>query len=158
MHSRPDETARENGRPSVDPWVRRLAWLMDSAIRIGPWSIGLDGLLGLVPGIGDAAGAVISMLIVAQAVRAGIPRVAVARMLANIAFDTLAGTIPVAGDLFDFAYKANLKNLRIYEDSLTARRGATARHWVFFAALALVLLALAAAPVLLVVLILRTPR
>ncbi len=156
MHPPPDETARGMRSSSVDPWVERLAWLMDGAIRIGPWSIGLDGLLGLVPGIGDAAGAIISMLIVLQAVRSGIPRVAVARMLTNIAFDTLVGTIPVFGDIFDFAYKANLKNLRIYEESLSGRPGANVRHWLFFVALALALLAIVAVPVILVVLVLRS--
>ena len=55
-------------------------------------------------------------------------------MLANIAIDTFVGSIPVFGDAFDFAYKSNLKNLQIYEESLYAR-GGTARHWAFFAGL-----------------------
>jgi hypothetical protein len=121
--------------PARDPWIEHLAYLMDGAIPIGPWSIGLDPLLGLVPGIGDLIGAAISMLIVVRAVQAGIPRIAVARMMTNIAIDTLIGAIPVAGDAFDFAFKANLKNLRIYEQSLNAGRNDAARHWMFFLAL-----------------------
>jgi len=105
---------------------------MDGVIPIGRWSIGLDPLLGLVPGIGDLIGAVISMLIVVRAVQAGVPRIAVARMMTNIAIDTLVGSIPILGDAFDFAYKSNLKNLRIYEDSLYAGHSDTARHWGFF--------------------------
>jgi hypothetical protein len=111
---------------------------MDGAIPMGRWSIGLDPLIGLIPGVGDLIGALISMVIVVRAVQAGVPRIAVARMLANITIDTLVGSIPVFGDAFDFAYKSNLKNLRIYEQSLNDRRAATVRHWGFFIALFLV--------------------
>ena len=57
-----------------------------------------------------------------RAVHAIVPRIAIARMMANITIDTLIGSIPLFGDAFDFAYKANLKNLRIYEESLIDRR------------------------------------
>ena len=125
--------------PAPDPWVRHLAYLMDGAIPIGRWSIGLDPLLGLLPGIGDLIGALISMIVVARAVQSGIPRVAVARMLANITIDTLIGSIPLFGDAFDFGYKSNLKNLRIYEESLMDRSASTVRHWGFFVALFLII-------------------
>ena len=69
-------------------------------------------------------GALIGMLIVMRAVQAGIPRVAIARMMTNIAIDTFVGSIPIFGDAFDFVYKSNIKNLRIYEDAL--QRGAAA--------------------------------
>jgi hypothetical protein len=85
--------------PARDPWIEKLAYLMDGAIPIGRWSIGLDPLLGLVTGFGDLIGALISMLIVGRAVQAEIPRIAVARMMANIAIDTLVGCIPLVGDL-----------------------------------------------------------
>jgi hypothetical protein len=123
--------------PARDPWIERIAILMDGAIPIGPWTIGLDAILGLVPGFGDVAAALISMLIVLRAVQAGVPRIAVARMMANIAIDTLVGSIPVLGDLFDVAYKSNMMNLRIYEEFLEGRPNAAARHWGFFAALLL---------------------
>jgi hypothetical protein len=124
--------------PSHDPWIAQLAYLMDGAIPMGRWSIGLDPLIGLIPGIGDLIGALISMVIVVRAVQAGIPRIAIARMMANITVDTLIGSIPLFGDAFDFAYKANLKNLRIYEQSLIDRRAATVRNWGFFIAVFLV--------------------
>ena len=123
--------------PARDPWIEHLAYLMDGAIPIGRWSFGLDPLLGLLPGVGDLIGALISMVIVMRAVQAGIPRIAVARMTANIAIDTLIGSIPILGDAFDFAYKSNLKNLRIYEQYLDGRVSA-ARHWWFFITLFLV--------------------
>jgi hypothetical protein len=121
--------------PQRDKWMQHLANLMDEAIQVGPWSFGLDPLIGLVPGFGDLLGALISMLLVGRAVQAGIPRIAIARMVTNIAVDTLVGSIPIFGDAFDFAYKSNLKNLRIYEQSLYARRYETARHWGFFCVL-----------------------
>ncbi|MCU1233530.1 MAG: hypothetical protein JWP63_1497 [Candidatus Solibacter sp.] len=121
--------------PAPDPFIRRVAHLMDGVIPIGPWSIGLDPLLGLVPGIGDLIGALISMVIVVRAVQAGVPRIAVARMMTNIAVDTLVGSVPVIGDAFDFGFKSNLMNLRIYEESVHAGHSKTARHWAFFIAL-----------------------
>ncbi len=121
--------------PARDRWIAHLAYLMDGSIPIGRWTIGLDPLLGLLPGLGDLLGALISMAIVARAVAAGTPRIAIARMVTNIAIDTFVGSIPVFGDAFDFAYKSNLKNLRIYEDALYAPGGGTARHWAFLTTL-----------------------
>jgi hypothetical protein len=120
-----------------DPVAEKIAWVMDGLIPMGRWSIGLDGILGLVPGLGDIAGALIGMLIVLRAVQAGIPRVVIARMMTNIAIDTFVGSIPLLGDAFDFMYKSNAMNLRLYEDALNAgnSRAAAARHWAFFIAL-----------------------
>ena len=118
-----------------DPFSVKLAHLLDDMIRIGPYSIGLDGLIGLIPGFGDIAGAIIAMIIVLRAAQAGVPRIAIARMVTNIAIDTFVGSIPIFGDAFDFAYKSNLKNLRIYEDSLRRGRASRTRHWLFFGAL-----------------------
>ncbi len=140
---------------SYDPWIEQLAWLMDSSIGVGRWSIGVDGLLGLVPGLGDLAGSLISLAIVMRAVRAGVPRIAIARMVTNIAIDSLLGSVPVIGDLFDFAYKANMRNLRIYNETVSGARGGTLRHWLFFAALALGVMAVVAIPLAVVVMISR---
>jgi hypothetical protein len=118
-----------------DPFIEQIAHVMDGLIPIGRWRIGLDSIVGLIPGIGDVIGAAVGMLIVLRAVQAGIPRVAIARMMTNIAIDTVIGAIPFLGDAFDFVFKSNSKNLRIYEEALQGRRGANARHWWFFAAL-----------------------
>jgi hypothetical protein len=141
--------------PRIDPWIEKLAWIMDGAIPFGRWSFGLDGIIGLVPGFGDLAGALISMLIVARAVAAGIPRIAVARMVANIAMDTIIGAIPLFGDAFDFAYKSNLKNVKIYRDALYGGRAANARHWWFFAGVLLALLTVGALLALAIIALLR---
>jgi hypothetical protein len=118
-----------------DPVIETIAHVMDGLIPIGRWRIGLDSILGLIPGLGDVIGAAVGMVIVIRAVQAGIPRVAIARMMANIAIDTFVGAVPVLGDLFDFVYKSNAMNMRIYEEALERRPGANARHWWFFVAL-----------------------
>ncbi len=120
---------------------------MDRSIPIGKrWSIGLDGIVGLFPGVGDLAGTLVSALIVASATQAGLPRAAVGRMMANVAVDTLLGGIPLIGDFFDFAYKANTKNIKIYRDHLQGRKQ-TVRNWTFTLLVALGLLALIAVPI-----------
>jgi len=131
----------------VPNWIESLAWLMDRSIPIGKrWSIGLDGIVGLFPGVGDLAGMVVSALIVASATQAGLPRAAVGRMMANVVLDTLLGSIPFLGDLFDFVFKANTKNIRIYREHLEGRQQ-RARNWAFTFLVAFALLALMAVPI-----------
>ncbi len=89
-----------------------VASLMDNRFRIPgtPLRFGLDGILGLLPGVGDAAGLAMSLWLVAEAARLRAPRRLLARMLINVAVDAGVGTIPVVGDIFDFFWKANRKN------------------------------------------------
>jgi hypothetical protein len=95
--------------------IESLAKLLDSAIRIPGTQIvmGLDAALGLVPVIGDAISGAIASYIIWEARRLGAPRWLIARMAANTAFDTVLGSIPIVGDLFDIAYKSNLKNVAL---------------------------------------------
>ncbi len=96
--------------------VHRLARLMDSSIRLpGGFRMGVDGLIGLVPVVGDLAAAGASFYIVAQAARAGVPASVLVRMLLNVAVDAVVGAIPVLGDVFDVAFKANLRNARLMD-------------------------------------------
>jgi hypothetical protein len=126
--------------------IRRLAWLLDAAIRLpGGFRIGLDGIVGLVPGIGDALGLLASSYIVIRARRFGVPRVVLARMIGNVALEFVIGAIPVLGDLFDFVFKANLRNLALMEqylvDERQVRRSSRARVFIM-TLLGLALLAL----------------
>ena len=117
-----------------DPVIDNIAYLMDGLVPIGRWRFGLDSVVGFIPGFGDVIGAVIGMIIVVRAVQAGVPRVAIAHMMTNIAIDTFVGAIPLLGDAFDFFFKSNRKNMRIYEEALEGNRS-TAKHWGFFLAL-----------------------
>ena len=124
-----------------------LAWLMDESIQIGRWRIGLDALLGLIPGVGDIAGAAVSALIIALAIESGIPRSAVMRMVINLALDSLLGAIPFLGDIFDFAFKSNVRNAQIYREAIRGERRQS-RDWVFIIFVLTILLAVLALPVL----------
>src|SRR5690349_12479139 len=92
--------------------VRILSRLLDEQFRIPGTTqrIGLDGLLGLIPGVGDAAGAILSAYILYEAIRLGAPTSVLLRMGVNLGIDAVVGAIPVAGDIFDVAWKANKKN------------------------------------------------
>lgn len=100
--------------------VERLAWLLDSAIVIPGIGrrIGVDALLGIVPVVGDVASSVLGGWIVYEAWRLGAPLHLIARMLGNLAIDTGIGAIPVAGDVFDAAWKANQRNATLLRDWL----------------------------------------
>ncbi|MFZ1386158.1 MAG: DUF4112 domain-containing protein [Thiolinea sp.] len=90
-----------------------LAWLLDNSIKIPgtSWKIGLDGILGLIPGVGDLAAGGLSTYILYQAVKLKVPKAILARMTLNILLESVIGVIPVVGDLFDFIFKANQRNV-----------------------------------------------
>jgi hypothetical protein len=99
-------------------WAKSLTRLLDGAIRIPGTEIriGLDPILGaLLPELGDALTAVVSLSLLALAIRERVPRVVLFRMLVNIALDALLGAVPLIGDVFDFAFKSNEKNLELIE-------------------------------------------
>ena len=100
--------------------LRALSRLLDSAFTIPGtrYRFGLDPLIGLVPGLGDAVSAVFSGYIILQASRLGAPQSVVTRMITNVALDTLVGWVPVLGDLFDVAWKSNLRNMALLEGHL----------------------------------------
>ncbi len=97
--------------------LRRLAWLIDGAFGLPgtKFRFGLNSVIGLLPVGGDAVLGAISLYIVYEAAKLGVPRAQVARMLANVALETVGGAVPLVGDLFDMALKANLRNLAIIE-------------------------------------------
>ncbi len=94
--------------------LQQLAWILDSSIRLpGGFRIGVDGILGLIPGLGDAVGAGLSSYIVVKAVRLNVPVIILIRMIINVGLELIIGVIPIIGDLFDFMYKANERNVRL---------------------------------------------
>ncbi len=109
--------------------VRVLAKLLDNSIAIPGtgWKIGFDPIVGLIPGIGDLIGAVLSGYIVLEAARADVPAMTLMRMLANVGIDTLLGAIPALGDVFDAAWKSNTKNVALLERHLSGDKAALAR-------------------------------
>jgi len=108
--------------------LRRVGYLLDSALPIPGtrFRIGLDGLIGLIPGIGDLAGGMLALYILVESARLGAPGSLLARMGWNVAVDTLVGEIPILGDVFDIGWRANLRNLDLLEEHL--RRPAEVRR------------------------------
>lgn len=109
--------------------LRRLTLLMDQAFGVPGtrWRFGLDALFGLVPGLGDIAGGLIAVYALHVARRLGAPGVIQLHMLTNIAIDASVGTIPLVGDLFDFVFKAQTRNLALLDDWLQTPHQVTKR-------------------------------
>ena len=111
-----DEDGEQRGRRDLER-LRSIQWLFDQAFAIPgtKWRFGVDALFGLVPGLGDIAGAMVAIyaLRVARNLRA--PGVIQMHMLTNIALDALIGMVPVLGDIFDFAFKAQTRNLALLD-------------------------------------------
>ena len=100
--------------------LARFAELLDSGIRIPRTQLrfGLDPLIGLIPGVGDAPGAVLAGWILVEAIRLGASRATLVRIAGNIALDAGVGAVPLIGDIFDFAWKANVRNVTLLERHL----------------------------------------
>lgn len=108
--------------------VRFLARALDTAIRIPGTGIrfGIDSIVGLIPGAGDLASALMSGYIVLASARLGVPPWVVGRMILNLGVDTLVGSVPLVGDLFDVGFRANIRNAALLESHM-AEPGSTRR-------------------------------
>jgi hypothetical protein len=128
--------------------LRQMARLLDSAFVVPgtTFRIGLDPILGLLTGIGDLASPLFTIGVLWQGRDLGIPRVVQLRMIFNVAIDTLLGSVPVIGDLFDVAWKANDMNMALLERHAYEERRPSAGDWLFVSALTLVLVLLAVTP------------
>jgi len=138
--------------------LRSVARLLDESIPLpGGFRIGIDPIIGLVPGLGDIISAAFAFIVIVQAVGLRAPVSVLIRMLWNVLVDTLVGSIPIAGDLFDAAYKANKRNVellsRYHVDPLATQQ--TSRILVFIVSMLMLLLLLAiiALPVFIVMMI-----
>ncbi len=123
--------AEKSGR-ELPRWARVLTRLLDDLIRIPgtEQGIGLDALLGLLPGVGDSATGLGSMALLVLALRQGVPTVILIKMLANIGVDVLTGTVPVLGDLFDVVWRSNKRNLALIEKHARGKEQPSAGDYV----------------------------
>jgi len=95
--------------------VQVVATLLDEALRVPGtnFRFGIDPIVGMIPGLGDLLGGAASAYIILEAARAGAPASVLLRMTMNVGMDTLVGAVPLVGDLFDFAWKSNTRNVRL---------------------------------------------
>ena len=123
-----NELVRDEKREATIRRVDALAHLLDDSIPVPGTGMrfGLDAVIGLVPGFGDVAGALLSSWIVLEGARLGAGVSVVLRMLLNVAIEAVVGAIPVLGDLFDAGWKANVRNIRLLHRAIDAP-GATRR-------------------------------
>ena len=158
---RPGQQVRE--RPGTRPRARHgarlfdnqnldlLSHVLDDWFRIPGTSFrfGIDGIVGLIPGIGDILGGLASTVIVLAAWFRGVPYVTILRMVANVGIEVAVGLVPFFGDWFDVAWKANRRNYALLERSLQEPRKNEWRDWLFLLGLAAVMLLLTVLPLLL---------
>lgn len=132
-HSQPTHLAHAPGLKRM----RQLSQLLDGAIVIPGTKqrIGIDPILGLIPGGGDTISAALSGYIIVEAARMGLPRKALMQMVLNLVIDTVVGSVPVLGDIFDVVSKANLRNMQIVESHANAPLVRTKPDRVFIALL-----------------------
>jgi hypothetical protein len=127
-----------------------LSRVLDTWFRVPGTNIrfGLDGIIGFIPGLGDAAGGLASCIIILAAYFRGAPLVTLARMVANVAIEVVVGAVPVLGNLFDIGWRANRRNFHLLERTLLTGRRDRWRDWVFMAVIGVALLTLAMLPFL----------
>jgi hypothetical protein len=148
--------AAKRARPiEIEESLDKLGWVLDDLIRIPGlnWRIGLDALVGLIPGVGDTATTVASLYVLGSAVRYRVPKITLLRMGLNLGIDYALGSLPLIGDVFDAWFKSNQKNIALLRQRATvsaseAREGRVS-DWLFVGLIMvlLVLLAIGAAAV-----------
>lgn len=134
------KTEKQKSRKKLE----RLAWYLDNSIKVPGFNarFGLDGLLGLIPGVGDTIGALVSSVVISEAARMGAPKGLLLKMAFNVALDALVGTVPVLGDLFDFVWKANHRNVQLLNRYLDSPRETVVASRLFVWGLVAVLIGL----------------
>jgi len=139
MTERRAATPRNTGAATDDRLarLRRLAYWLDEGIRLPGTSfrIGLDPIIGLLPGVGDITGAILAGGILVEAVRRGASRFTLSRMAYNIVLDTVFGAIPIVGDAFDVVWKANRRNIELLDRHVAQSKRAGKADRLFVALL-----------------------
>ena len=147
-------TRPESARAKELSLVRFLADLLDQRFTIPGTSIrvGLDPIIGLIPGIGDILANIAGSAILIVAAQFGLPKIVLLRMGLNVALNALIGAIPVVGDVFSIWFRSNIKNVQLLERHVgTARRRPSVGDWLFVLAFVAVLLALIAGLVVVII-------
>jgi hypothetical protein len=143
---------KRGGGVFADENLDILSHVLDDFIQIPGTSIrfGLDGIVGLIPGIGDMMGGIASCIIIVASWVRGVPYPVLSRMVANVVIEVVVGAVPVLGDMFDIAWRANRRNYALLTGSLLEPRKVTRSSWFFLAGLCACLMALVIIPTLVI--------
>jgi hypothetical protein len=144
---RPDALNPEVVDPRIADVEALARWLDYSFTLPGGFQFGFAGIVGLIPGVGDVMDAFLSLYIIVRAVKLGIARVAIARMLVNVGIESLAGSVPFVGTLFDVAFKANRRNYHLLRSHLSQPERQRIADWWFVGLTLLLVIASIALPV-----------
>jgi hypothetical protein len=127
------DSPKERDRDAVRRSAELIADLMDTAIRVPGTEIriGLDPLIGLLPGVGDAIAGAIGSTLLLLAHRVGVPRIVQVRMALNVVLNALIGAVPGLGDLFSVWFKSNVRNARLLRRHASGPRHSTTSDWTF---------------------------
>lgn len=111
----------------------QIAWIMDNAFKIPGlnWRFGAEALVGLIPGAGDVVSGAVGLLLLLRAFQFKLPKIVIVRMLVNSILDITIGAIPFIGDLFDFVWKSNTRNMVLFRQYAEGPAESTTRHWIF---------------------------
>lgn len=141
--------SRQTRSVEVEQSLERLSWLLDDLFRVPVlgWRVGLDALVGLIPGVGDTATTLASLYILTSAVRYRVPKITLLRMGLNLGIDDAVGALPLVGDFFDAWWKSNHKNIDLLRQratvSATEAREGKISDWLFVGLIILLLVGLA---------------
>ncbi len=144
---RSNSTAPLSTAPASLKRLRQISHVLDNAIPVPGTKVrvGLDPILGLLPGGGDVLTGLISVYIVFEGARMGVPAATLGRMSTNIVLDVLTGTVPVLGDLFDVTWKANSQNVKLLEKHIADPEPSRAADRLFAIVMIIALIALVVA-------------
>src|SRR5262245_21912890 len=142
-----NERSAADRRLAGEQWARLISYWTDTVFEVPGlgWRFGLDPIIGLIPVAGDVASSLLSLYIISLAAEMGVPRSTLLRMAMNVAIDCVAGSIPLVGNIIDFGWKANHRNLQLLERTLAAPENQRTRQsaWDWFFVVGLVALMIA---------------
>jgi hypothetical protein len=122
--------------------MQAIAWLFDGTFRVPGtrFRFGLDPIIGLVPAAGDLVSGAVGIYLITRAVQFRLPMIVVARMILNSLLDFVVGAVPILGDVFDFAFRSNARNMRLFDEYVLDPDKGTGDQWLFFVALLAILI------------------
>jgi uncharacterized protein DUF4112 len=122
--------------------MQTIAWLLDGMFRVPGtrFRFGFDPIIGLIPAAGDLVSGAVGLYLITRAVQFRLPMIVVARMVLNSLLDFVVGAVPILGDLFDFAFRSNARNMQLFEEYVSDPERGTGDQWLFFVALLAILI------------------